>query len=162
MLVRRVNCWATEKDDGGGGGNGWPRRRGLIPQESKRLAGGGGRAASTRGGRAQIFRGVSLRFRYDRICPHDLHRFRPYHQIRNGKLIWSCLVSITIVYGANAAPNEIGIWFLLSARPFLALPARLRSVRRRRRSTSDQPRGQKYSNWEGKGCGSGVSVGWSK
>ena len=159
MLVRRVN------------GEGRRRRRrewmATPPRaNSSRIkktgGGGGGRAASTRGGRSQIFRGVSLRFRYDRICPHDLHRFRPYHQIRNGKLIWSCLVSITIVYGANAAPNEIGIWFLLSARPFLALPARLRSVRRRRRSTSDQPRGQKYSNWEGKGCGSGVSVGWSK
>ena len=37
-------------------------------------------------------------------------------------------IAITIVYAANAAPNEIGIWFLLSAHPFLALPARLREA----------------------------------
>ena len=50
---------------------------------------------------------------------------------RNGKLIWTCAgscnrsplpIAITVVYAANATPNEIGIWFLLSDRPFLALP----------------------------------------
>ena len=100
----------------------------------KKTGGGrGGRAASTRGGRSQIFRGISLRFRCDRICPHDLHRFRPCHQIRNGETHLelfrrSLPIAITIVYAANAAPNEIGIWFLLSAHPFLALPARLREA----------------------------------